>query len=99
MSGYLQKPGSGGGGGVESLNALTGALNLVEGAGIDITTAGSDITIAAIGANVSNDTSLAVKSFLQQQHYQVHLPIIMVQQVLVQHLLVHLTEQQELLTV
>ena len=60
MSGYLQKPGSGGGG-VESLNALTGALNLVEGAGIDITTAGSDITIAAIGANVSNDTSLAVK--------------------------------------
>ena len=53
--------GGSGGGGVTSLNTLTGALNLVEGAGIDITTAGSDITIAAIGANVSNDTSLAVK--------------------------------------
>lgn len=61
--GYLSaKPGTGtGGSGVSSLNSLTGALNLVEGAGIDITSAGSDITISAIGANVPSDTSLAVK--------------------------------------
>jgi len=59
---WIQRSGTGGGGsGVSSLNSLTGALNLVEGAGIDITSAGSDITISAIGANVPSDTSLAVK--------------------------------------
>lgn len=53
--------GGGGGGGVTDLNGLTGAVTLLEGAGIDITTSGSDITIAAIGANVPSDSDLAVK--------------------------------------
>lgn len=53
--------GGGGGGGVTSLNGLAGAVNLLEGAGIDLTILGQDITIAAIGANVPSDTSLAVK--------------------------------------
>ena len=52
---------SGGGGGVTELNGLSGVVNLVEGAGIDLTVLGQDITIAAIGANVPSDTSLAVK--------------------------------------
>ena len=59
MSFLSSKPGSGGGG-VESLNALTGALNLVEGAGIDINSSGSNITISTLGATVDN-TTLEVK--------------------------------------
>lgn len=55
MSFLSSKPGSGGGG-VSSLNSLTGALNLVEGAGIDINSSGSNITISTLGATVDNTT-------------------------------------------
>lgn len=44
-----------------TINGLAGSVNLLEGAGIDITTVGQDITIAAIGANVPSDTQLAVR--------------------------------------
>lgn len=37
---------SGGGGGVTSVNAITGAVNLVAGAGVSVTPSGQDITIA-----------------------------------------------------
>ena len=40
---------SAGGGGVTSLNALTGAVTLVAGSGISVTPAGSNITIASAG--------------------------------------------------
>jgi hypothetical protein len=53
-SGDLEfKPG-GGGGGVTSLNALTGALVIAAGAGITVTPSGSTITIAATGGAVPN---------------------------------------------
>ena len=39
----------GGGGGVTSLNSLTGVLNLVAGTGISVTPSGSNITIASTG--------------------------------------------------
>lgn len=42
---------SGGGSGVTSLNSLTGALNIVAGAGITVTTLDPNITIAAITPN------------------------------------------------
>jgi hypothetical protein len=44
-------PSGGGGSGVSSLNALTGALSLVAGSGITITPSGSTITIAATSAS------------------------------------------------
>lgn len=54
MAFYGQYPiegGGSGGGGVSSLNSLTGALSLIAGAGISITPSGSDITIAATGGD------------------------------------------------
>lgn len=47
MSGYLQKPGGGSSSGVESLNALTGAVLLSAGSNVTITESGQDINIAA----------------------------------------------------
>lgn len=46
--------GSGGGGGVTSLNSITGALTLVAGSGITITPSGSNITIASSGSSGAN---------------------------------------------
>lgn len=48
--------GGGSGGGVSSLNSLTGALNLVEGSGITITPSGTDITISSSGSSGANTT-------------------------------------------
>lgn len=59
MNYYVQLPiASGGGGGVSSLNTLTGALVLVAGSGISVTPAGSNITIAATGTGVTSLNSL-----------------------------------------
>lgn len=50
-----------GGGGVTSLNSLTGALTLVAGTGISITPAGSNITIDATGSGgITNPLSNSV---------------------------------------
>lgn len=49
MSFYKKYPASGGSSGVDSINTLTGALTLVAGAGIDITTGVGTITIEATG--------------------------------------------------
>lgn len=51
----------GGGGGVSSLNGLTGALNLVAGSGITIVPLGSNITISSTGGGGSV-TSVSVVS-------------------------------------
>ena len=45
----VKYPADSGVGGIDSLNSLTGALSLVGGAGITITPAGNDITIAFNG--------------------------------------------------
>lgn len=45
MSQFTQYPVEGGGGGVTSLNTLTGAVVLVAGSGISLTPSGQDITI------------------------------------------------------
>ncbi len=50
VSAYIYNPtGSGGGGGVTTLNSLSGALNLVGSGGITITPSGSNITISGSG--------------------------------------------------
>jgi hypothetical protein len=41
---------SGGGSGVSSVNGATGALDILPGAGISVTTVGTDVTITNIGA-------------------------------------------------
>ena len=59
-NGYAKYSGIGGGsgGGVTSLNSLTGALTLVAGSGISITPSGSNITIAATNSGtVTNVTA------------------------------------------
>ena len=48
MTSYEWPP-SGGGGGVTSINALTGAVTLAAGTGITLTPSGNTITIAATG--------------------------------------------------
>lgn len=50
----------GGGGGVSSLNALTGALTLLAGSGISITPGAGTLTIAATGAGSGTVTSVDV---------------------------------------
>src|ERR1700678_3772508 len=49
----------GGGGGVSSLNSLSGALSLVAGSGITITPSGSMITIASSGGGGGANTALS----------------------------------------
>jgi hypothetical protein len=47
---YIRYPSTlGGGGGVSSLNSLTGAINLIPGSGITITPSGNNLTIASTG--------------------------------------------------
>ena len=53
----------GGGGGVASLNALTGALDITAGAGISVTPSGSNIQIAATGGG-GGDTITSPNSTL-----------------------------------
>jgi hypothetical protein len=51
---------SGSGGGVTSLNSLTGALNITAGSGISVTPSGSSIQIAATGAGSGTVTSVGL---------------------------------------
>ena len=60
---YINIPGdSGSGGGVSSLNSLTGALTLVAGSGITVTPSGLNLTIAATGGGSGTVTSVSVVS-------------------------------------
>ena len=63
MSSFNWPPqGSGSGGGVSSLNSLTGALTLVAGSGITITPSGSNITFTATGSGGGSVTTVSVVS-------------------------------------
>lgn len=57
-------PFGGGGGGVASLNGLTGFLNLVAGTGVTITPSGSNITISASGMGTGTVTNVATDASL-----------------------------------
>lgn len=60
---YVRYPSSGGG--VSSLNALTGAVTLAAGTGISITPAGSTLTIAATGGTGTvTSVAMSVPAFL-----------------------------------
>jgi hypothetical protein len=50
----------GGGGGVTSLNSLTGALNIVAGTNVTVTPSGSNITISSTGGGSGTVTSVAL---------------------------------------
>lgn len=57
----IELPASGGsGGGVTSLNTLTGAVTLAAGSGISITPSGNTLTIAATGAGSGTVTTVSV---------------------------------------
>lgn len=58
-NGYINLPAEGGGGGVSSLNALLGDLDILAGSGISVTPSGTSITIA--------NTATAVHSFTIMQ--------------------------------
>ena len=54
------QPSGSGGGGVTSLNSLTGDLNLVAGSGISVTPSGTELIIAATGSGMGSVTSVAM---------------------------------------
>jgi hypothetical protein len=61
ITGWVQLPGAGQGGGVSSLNGLFGVLSILAGAGISVTPAGSGITVANTGIlNVTAGTGIGV---------------------------------------
>ena len=61
FSGFVIGQTSGGGGGVSSLNGITGAITLVAGTGITLVPSGGNITINSIGAS-GTVTSVSVVS-------------------------------------
>lgn len=71
MASYTWPPESGSGGGVSSLNSLTGALTLVGGTGISVTPSGSNITIASTGTSfplLAPDGTAAAPSYSFAAH-------------------------------
>jgi hypothetical protein len=56
----LTNPSGGGGSGVSSVNGETGAIEILAGTGISVTTVGNDITIANTGAGSGTVTSVGL---------------------------------------